>query len=126
MRSFDFLVGREKLSAFTFAILAACCLVLSQSIQPVFAQTITGAVRGVVTDPSEAVIADARVTATNTATSVVSSTVTDRSGLYNFPFLPIGTYVIAASASGFDTTSVAPFKLEIDQVASINVKLQVG
>lgn len=112
---------------FLFTLLAGvCCLVLPGSTPAALAQTITGAVRGLVTDPSGAVVNAAKVTATNTANGVVSSTVSDRNGLYNFQFLPIGTYTITVSASGFDTSSVPPFRLEIDQIATVNVKLQVG
>ncbi|MHB1838663.1 MAG: TonB-dependent receptor [Acidobacteriaceae bacterium] len=90
------------------------------------AQTITGAIRGAVTDPSGAVVVGAAVTATNVATGVSTSTVTDHSGLYNFQFLPIGTYTITATKSGFDTSSVPEFGLQIDQIAKVDIKLQVG
>jgi hypothetical protein len=90
------------------------------------AQTITGSIRGTVTDPSGAVVPGAKVLATNIDTGVVSQTVTNRSGLYNFQFLPIGRYKINATATGFDTQDVGPFQLGIDQIASIDAKLQVG
>jgi hypothetical protein len=102
-----------------------CCLVLWQS-RPLYAQTITGSVRGIVTDPSGAIVKKAGVTVSNTATGVANATVSDGAGLYNFQFLPIGTYVVTATAPGFDTTSVRPFALEIDQIATVNVRLQVG
>ena len=118
---------RGKLSVYGFrAAIAVCWVALFASALTASAQTITGAVRGIVTDPSGAVVKDAQVGVTNTATGVSSSTVSDRNGLYNFPFLPIGTYTIKATAPGFDTASVAPFRLEIDQIATVNVKLQVG
>lgn len=90
------------------------------------AQTITGSIRGTVTDPSGAVVAGANVTATNVATGVATKTVSDPSGLYNFQFLNIGDYTITASASGFTTASIGPFRLQIDQIAKIDAKLQVG
>jgi hypothetical protein len=120
MSGFDFRIRR----LFSFGLCAAaivCCLALTAS-----AQTITGAVRGIVTDPSGAVVKDASVVVKNIATGVSSTTVSDRNGLYNFPFLPIGAYTIRATAPGFDTASVGPFRLEIDQIASVNVKLVVG
>ncbi|MGC1781974.1 MAG: carboxypeptidase-like regulatory domain-containing protein, partial [Acidobacteriaceae bacterium] len=90
------------------------------------AQTITGSIRGTVTDPSGAVVAGANVTATNVATGVTSQTVTNHDGLYNFQFLNLGNYTISASASGFTTSSTSPFRLQIDQIANIDVKLTVG
>lgn len=103
-----------------------CCILLLLSGSLAIAQTITGSVRGTVTDPSGAVVAGAMVTATNVATGITTDTVTDHSGLYNIQFLTIGEYTIAATAPGFNTTSIGPFRLQIDQIAEINVKLQVG
>ena len=95
-------------------------------LSPVLAQTITGTVRGTVTDPSGAVVAGVSVTATNLATNVKTGTVTNHDGLYNIQFLPIGSYTVTVSGAGFATASVGPFALEIDQIAKIDAKLQVG
>jgi hypothetical protein len=90
------------------------------------AQTITGSVRGTVTDASGAVVAGVNVTATDAATGVTTSTVTNRAGQYNIQFLPIGSYTITMSSAGFETASIGPFTLEIDQIAKIDTKLRVG
>jgi hypothetical protein len=103
-----------------------CCVVLLFCGASALAQTITGSIRGTVTDASGAVVAGANVTATNVATNVATQTVTDKSGLYNFQFLNLGDYTVTASASGFTTTSTASFRLQIDQIAKIDVKLTVG
>jgi hypothetical protein len=103
-----------------------CCVVLLFCGASALAQTITGSIRGTVTDASGAVVAEANVTATNVATNVATQTVTDKSGLYNFQFLNLGDYTVTASASGFTTTSTVPFRLQIDQIAKVDVKLQVG
>ena len=66
-----------------------------------FAQTITGTVRGSVTDPSGAVVSGATVTATNAGTGVTTSSVTNHDGLYNIQFLPIGQYTITVAMPGF-------------------------
>jgi hypothetical protein len=103
-----------------------CCTVLLFCGVTAVAQTITGSIRGTVTDPSGAVVAGANVTVTNVATNVEAKAVTNSDGLYNFQFLNLGDYTITATASGFTTTSVAPFRLQIDQIANIDVKLTVG
>jgi hypothetical protein len=95
-------------------------------LTPAFTQTITGTVRGTVTDPSGAVVAGASVTATNMATNVKTRTVTNPEGVYNIQFLPIGAYTITATGSGFQTASIGPFTLEIDQIAKIDARLQLG
>ena len=51
----------------------------------------TGAIVGTVTDPSGAVIPDAKVTATRVGTGVSQSTVTRTSGTYTIPNLYVGT-----------------------------------
>jgi hypothetical protein len=103
-----------------------CCIVLFLSGAAAVAQTVTASIRGTVTDPSGAVVAGANVTATNVATGVASNTVTNNSGLYNFQFLILGNYTITVSSSGFNTTSIGPFHLQIDQIAKIDAKLAVG
>lgn len=90
------------------------------------AQTITGTIRGTVTDPAGAVVPGAHVTATGVATGVKTSTVTNQAGNYNIQFLPIGLYTVTVSAPGFRTTSIAAFQLEIDQIAKVDARLQVG
>jgi hypothetical protein len=95
-------------------------------VLPASAQTITGTVRGTVTDPSGRVVAGSKVTATDVATGVATSTVTNSTGLYNIQFLPIGTYNISVTARGFDMALVPAFSLEINQIAEIDIKLQVG
>ncbi len=90
------------------------------------AQTITGSIRGTIADPSGAAVVKASVTANNAATGVKTTTMSDASGFYNFQFLPIGTYSINATAPGFQTESVGPLTLDIDQIAQVNVKLHVG
>jgi outer membrane receptor protein involved in Fe transport len=90
------------------------------------AQTITGSIRGTVTDPAGAVLPGAHVTAINVATGVKTTTVTDHAGDYNIQFLPVGEYTVTVDAPGFSTTSIAAFQLQIDQIAKIDAKLQVG
>jgi hypothetical protein len=108
------------------AVAWLCCIVLFLSGAAAVAQTITASIRGTVTDPSGAVVAGANVTATNVATGVASNTVSDKSGLYNFQLLNLGNYTITVSSSGFNTTSIGPFHLQIDQIAKIDAKLAVG
>jgi Carboxypeptidase regulatory-like domain len=90
------------------------------------AQTVTGSIRGLVTDPGGAVVPGSEITATNVNTGVKTKTTTDKSGNYNIQTLSVGSYTVTATRQGFKTTSVGPIALEIDQIARIDVKLQVG
>lgn len=126
MLNFD----RDNLEAFMkkLAVLGFCFVVmlLGWTGDVGVAQTITGSVRGLVTDPSGAAVVGAGIDAANVATGVTTHTTSDSAGLYNIQFLTIGSYTVTARASGFSTTTAGPFVLEIDQIAKINLKLQVG
>ena len=90
------------------------------------AQTVTGAVNGTVTDPSGAVVAGAHVVAHNLDTGVDTPTTTNSTGFYRIEFLPIGRYEVMVDATGFGSTKVPEFKLEVLQTATFNLKMAVG
>jgi hypothetical protein len=98
-------------------LFAVCCCASA------FGQTITGAVNGTVTDPSGAVVPNAKVTATNVDTNVATSGTTNKDGIYNIRFLQIGSYKVTIAAPGFSTATYGPFVLETAQDAKIDSKL---
>ena len=85
-----------------------------------------GRIRGTVTDPQGAVLAGVKVTATNEATGVKFDTVSTSDGGYFFAELPVGTYSISASATGFKSFEAKGIVVQIDQEPTQNVKLTVG
>ena len=89
-------------------------------------QTVTGAVRGVVTDPTGAIVPNATVSAVNVATNVATTTKTNQDGEYSIRFLQIGQYKLSITAPGFEASSYGPFPLEIDQVAKVDIALTMG
>src|SRR5579864_2672633 len=101
-------------------------LAVALSFTDVTAQTVTGSITGQVTDPSGAVVAGATITAVNVATSVKTTATTNGAGVYTLRFLPIGSYKLTIDAKGFASTNVAPFSLEIDQTAKIDVGLTIS
>ncbi|MCC6294233.1 MAG: TonB-dependent receptor [Bryobacterales bacterium] len=90
------------------------------------AQTITASITGSANDPTGAIVAGATVTATNTETNVRSTVTTNAEGLYNFPFLRVGNYTISVEAPGFKKSVIGPFKVDANQIARIDVKLELG
>ena len=70
---------------------------------PVRAQVTTADVVGRVTDPSGAVVPNAKVTIQNTGTGAVRSMNTTESGDYVFNLLPIGSYTIHIEVASFRT-----------------------
>lgn len=115
--------SRRFLNCFASLLTA---VILAFSVNCATAQTITGTIRGSVIGPRGSAVAGATITATDVATDVKTSTTSDSSGLYNFQFLPIGSYEITAMASGFRTATAGPLTLEIDGIAQCNFTLQLG
>jgi hypothetical protein len=85
-----------------------------------------GGITGVVTDPSGAVIPNASVMVTNTATNVARTTTANADGLYFFPDLIPGTYNVRVAAGGFDTVVKQNIVLQVQQTARIDFTLKVG
>jgi len=67
------------------------------------AQTFRGTILGTVTDAQGAVVAGARVTAKNAGTGLERTTETSADGSYSLPELPIGTYSVTVTQTGFQT-----------------------
>jgi Carboxypeptidase regulatory-like domain len=101
----------------------ACAVLLSASLAT--GQSVTGSITGVVSDPSNAVVANATVTAHNLSTNVDTSATTNASGLYHIDFLPIGKYEVNVTAAGFSKQTIPAFSLEALQTVSFNVSLTV-
>ncbi len=93
---------------------------------PALAQSVTAGVTGNITDPSGAVIPQAKVTAHNVDTGVNTTATSDASGLYRISFLPIGRYQLTIEAPGFGKQTVPAFTLEALQTPTFNVKLSAA
>jgi hypothetical protein len=110
----------------SFLIRALVLAVLTAAlVSNSFAQS-TSALNGTVTDASGAVIANARVVATNQATGVEAATQTDTAGAYLLPSLPIGTYRIQVTAPGFQSSVISNLKLDVATAVTQNIQLSVG
>ncbi len=90
------------------------------------AQTITGQISGRITDSSGGVLPGVTVTATNAATGLTVSRVTDGSGVFSFTNLPVGTYSVAAELQGFRKAQRTGLALTADGRMSADFSLGVG
>lgn len=91
------------------------------------AQTaVTGAITGYVSDASGAVVADAAVEATNTATGVTDQSVTNGDGVYRFSSLIPGTYTITISKPGFAKFTRQAISVETGTSVRIDASLPVA
>ena len=91
-----------------------------------FAQFEDGSIVGSIHDASGAVIPGATVSATNTATGIVSSTTANASGDYEFPSLRVGTYTVRAEASGFSAGVAESIGVSVASRSRIDLTLKIG
>src|SRR5260370_34247728 len=75
------------------------------------AQGIYGTLTGVVSDPSTAVVASAKVTLKDSQSGSQRSTVTNNDGYFTFASVPVGTYDMAVDAKGFSPYKVSGISL---------------
>ena len=92
----------------------------------IHAQTFRGGINGVVTDQAGAVIAGAQVVATADATQVAHTTITSSGGEFSFQDLPLGTYSVTATASGFQTVKIGKVEVAAGALYTLPIKLSVA
>ena len=100
-------------------------VLLGLALAIAFAQT-AGQITGVVTDPSGALVPNATITVTNTATNAARTTQTNAAGLYAFPDLVPGIYDVKAVMAGFDTTTKAGVEVQVQAAVRVDFALVVG
>src|ERR1051326_4240572 len=105
--------------------LTAALLILA-GMTNVNAQTNMGTITGLVTDRSLAVLPGVTVTAKNVATGAEATTVTSSTGNYLIPNLPVGTYQISVSQTGFKTWDRSGIALSAGDNLRVDVTLDVG
>jgi hypothetical protein len=102
------------------------CLVVVVSSLDVCAQSAsTGALTGTVTDPTGAVVPNAKITLRNYGTDGTLTAITDQGGLYRLSLLPAGEYELMVEAVGFAPLVVREVMIQITEVRSIATQLAV-
>lgn len=110
-------------------LLTGLCLIVLVYLSasgPLWAQAGTATVTGTATDASGAALVGAKIQATNVGTNVVQSTITDAQGRYTIPDLPVGTYSVQATQSGFRTVIHAGITLSVGSSSVVDFSLPVG
>src|SRR5947199_1748965 len=108
-------IGRLAFAVLTFVL--SCGLASAQA---------TAQMSGTVRDQSGAVLPGVEVTATQTETGVVRTTVTNETGSYSLPNLPLGPYRLEAALAGFRTFVQMGMVLQVNANLAINPVLGVG
>jgi len=109
----------KRLALLSILIVSAYLTAFSQ-------QAANATLNGTVTDPNGAVVAGAKITATQTATTVTRNTVTSDDGLYVLSNMSPGTYELKFELKGFATKILKDVSLNVGQTATFNVSLEVG
>ena len=100
-----------------FVLLSAAMLV---------GQTFRGTILGSVTDPSGAFIAGATVKVRNVATGLERTTTTSADGSYAVPELPVGTYSVTVTQTGFQTAFTANVEVNVASERRVDAVLKAG
>ena len=107
--------------------LAICAMVLMLLVPAALrAQVGSADVLGTVTDPSGALVPNAKVTIKDLGTAAERSTTTNAKGEYIFTTLPNSTYRLTVEAKGFKAYTVVSFPLSTGDRARYDVSLQTG
>src|SRR4029079_12139369 len=107
-------------------ILAATLLLSLLISTPSFSQSTFATVSGTVDDGTGAFIPGVTITATNKATGIVTTALSNETGAYNFPSLQPGTYTVNAQLSGFQTSTYTDVQLGNRDQVRLNFKLKVA
>ncbi|MBI1898283.1 MAG: TonB-dependent receptor [Acidobacteria bacterium] len=105
------------------AIAPAICLLLAAGAA---AQDYRARLQGVVTDPSHAAVAGARVMLRSTQTAVEAVKTTDTNGYYIFDYVEPGTYTVVAELTGFRRFERENISVLTRGDVTVNVALQLG
>src|SRR6516162_5999918 len=118
--------GTTAHSTFFFALILALFLLPLVTAFDVFAQSAsTGALTGTVTDPTGAVVQNAKITLRNYGTNEALTASTGQDGLYRFALLPPGEYELTVEAAGFSLLVMREVTIQITEVRSIGTQLAV-
>ena len=109
-------------SAKTLTLFLMTLLVSSNTV----AQQITASIRGSVSDPSGAIVQAATVTAKQVETGLTRVVTTDHQGEYVLVELPIGHYQLEVQAKGFQTYVQQGISLDVNQTATVGIRLKLG
>jgi hypothetical protein len=111
----------KAIRLFAFTVVAVLSVAPS-----LVAQTSEGRILGTVVDQSGALVTQARVTLTNTATNVIRTAITTSAGEYTVLNLDPGMYTVSAEAKGFKRIMSTPILLEVSREVRVDLKLQPG
>jgi hypothetical protein len=106
--------------------LKGVCLFSLLALSAAWGQLNRGTITGIVTDPSGAAVAEAKITAVHLETNISSSTSSTMNGNYTLSSLPIGVYRLEVEAAGFKRALRDNVSLSAGVTVGIDVTLEIG
>ncbi len=107
------------------SVVLAVLLCATLASLPMLAQTF-GEITGTVSDASAALVADAKVTVTNTGTRQTRKAETNAGGTFTIPFLPPGIYQVTIEKQGFKSATRRDVQLQVADSVRVNFTIEVG
>jgi hypothetical protein len=90
------------------------------------AQNYSGSVRGTVTDPTGAAVADATVTLRDVGNNATVTATTTDQGSYTFPNVNVGVYEIRVASPSFKEYRATDVEVHVSTSTEVNAKLELG
>src|SRR5213593_2265764 len=115
-------IGLTRLATLLVGILA----LLELASGPVFGQEFSATMSGVVHDANGGLVPGVSVTAKHTESGLARTVITNETGSYRIPALPVGEYEVTAELSGFKQQVRRGITLAVAQEAVVNLTLDVG
>ena len=108
---------KSRLASLSFVLLAIVPSLLAQN---------EAAISGTVLDSSNAVLPSAAVKLTNHEQGTVRAALSNQAGVYQFTFLPAGSYDLEVTLPGFKVLTKKDITLAVAQNIRIDVSLDIG
>ena len=107
-------------------LMCAVCALILFYLGTMYSQAVNGTLLGTILDATNASVAAAKVTITETSTGVSRFTTTNESGNYTFPDLHPGTYKVVAELTGFKRAERASVAVSVNTSVRVDLTLQPG
>lgn len=105
------------------SLVAICLAMLAGSA---VAQSIYATLTGVVSDPAQALIPNAKVVLKNSASGDLRNTVTNAEGYFTFASVPVGTYELSVEAAGFQPYEAHGLSFTGAEKRNLDIVMKIG
>jgi hypothetical protein len=109
-----------RLIGVTFLLAISSLSIFAQS------QSTTGLIQGTVVDQNGAIVSGASINVKNVNTGVERTVSSNTDGFFTAPLLPLGTYRVTTTASGFTNSILENVEVTIGNTLALTISLKVG